>query len=132
MRKLFFGIISLSSFLIAICFSFLFENPLHMMTGIWLLFSILAYFIGWPENIVSLNFMGFELKLKRVERALKELNLLAETNSRVLLELVQGSKRWGDYPDSFKDGVYEDVEKVLKSLGFQDEKIKNIQAPWHS
>ena len=28
--------------------------------------------------------------------------------------------------------MYEDVEKVLKSLGFQDGKIKNIQASWHN
>lgn len=130
MRKIIFSIISIASIAAAIYFSFV-SNPNYGMTGIWLTFSLFSFAFGWPEIAESISFLGNNIKLREVKSAINELKQLAEVNSKIILELIQCSNRFGGFKEDERISTYNTIEKMLTNLNFTQDEIRHIQSPWH-
>ncbi len=131
MRKIVFSVASLISVGAGIYFSFFVKEPNYAMTGIWLTFSLFTFAFGWPEIAKSISFLGNNIELREVKNAISELKQLAEVNSRAILELIQGSSRWGGFTEDERLATYNSIEKMLVNLGFEEREIAEIQSRWH-
>ena len=128
MRKFIFTLIALTSFVLAVLFSF---KSIASLTGIWLTFSIFFIVLAWPEIAESISIFGNNIKLRKVEQKMNELRSLAEGNTRTLFELMQTQMRFGGVPEDEKQKIYKKLTDTLIEIGFTDNEIKDIQSRWH-
>lgn len=130
-RRIIFSLFAAASLYAGIHFSFVVTEPSYAMTGVWLTFSLFVFALGWPELAESISFLGSSIKLREVKAAIDELRSLAEVNSKAILDLVQGSSRWGGIPEDEKKTWYERVETLMRELGIKEDRIKAAQSRWH-
>lgn len=130
-RRLIFTLISLAALAAALHFSFRLSEPNSTQTGIWLAFALIACVLGWPEIAKSISFMGNSIELPDIKSAINELKLLAGVFSKATLEIMQAGNRWAGVSEAEKERTYQDINKMLRSFGFTEAEIQEIQSGWH-
>lgn len=130
MERFIWSIFSALSFMAGCYFSFFISNP--SLAVIWLTIALFFFLFGWPEKAESISFLGSSIKLRKIKHTIDELKKLAEINSKVLLDLIKSKGRFSS-PESCEEEqkTYEEIENMLKIIGFSINEVEKIQLRWH-
>lgn len=129
MIKILSAIGAILSFILAAYIAVCEEN--FWIVFLFVFLSIFFSILALHERIKLVNILKGIIETRELKASLKDLRHVIEASTRAILELVQTQMRFGGVPYEEKEGIYNNLTKVLESAEFTPAEIAQIQTRWH-